>query len=166
MSARDLASRLLALRVVTDWIKSEDRELRAAAAADLVVGERVTGLADPADKESVLGFVQLTKARESWSVTDRDALLDWVAEHAPGELVTVPARDDVRASFVTVLLDSAKKHGGWLDPATGELVPLDGVVECRTGEPVLTVKPTAEADGLVRDALAARRLQITPGGGA
>ncbi|MGY1773539.1 hypothetical protein [Blastococcus sp. SYSU D00813] len=163
MTARDLASRLLALRVVKDWIAAEERDLRAAAAGDLVVGERVTGLADPDDKQSVLGFVQLTKARQSWGIADPDALIEWVAEHAPSELVTVPAREDVRASFVAALVDSVKKHGGWLHPDTGELIPVDGV-ECRTGEPVLTVKPTAEADGLVREAIAARRLQLTPGG--
>jgi hypothetical protein len=39
---------------------------------------------------------------------------------------------------------------------------VDGV-EVTTGAPILTVKATAEADGLVADALASRRLELGPG---
>jgi hypothetical protein len=158
VSAHDRATRLLALRVLKDWIAVEDRKLRDEMCAELVVGERYSGLLDPADKETLLGFVQLTKARESATVTDSDALLAWVEAHCPGEVVTTRS---VRPAFVTALLASVKADGGWIDPGTSELLEVDGIA-VRTGSPTLTVKPTAEADGLVSEALAARRLRLMP----
>lgn len=160
MTSRERATRLLAIRVMKDWIADEERKLREDMAAGLMVGERVPGALDPADPETLLGFVQLTKGRESVSVTDREAFTEWVAEHCPGEIVTVPAREDVRGSFISAVTDAVKKHGGWIT-ADGELVPVDGV-EATHGAPVLTVKTTAEADGLIAAALAARRLQLLP----
>lgn len=165
LTSRDRATRLLALRVAKDWIAAEERQLRDDTAAELTVGERVPGLLDPANKDTLLGFVQLTKGRESVAVTDKDAFMEWVAEHAPGEIVTVPAREDVRASFVAAITAAVKRDGGWPDPTTGEIVTVDGV-ESVVGAPTLMVKPTAEADALVADALASRRLQLTPGGAA
>lgn len=159
LTAHDRATRLLALRVLKDWIALEDRKLRDEMCAELVVGERYSGLLDPADKETLLGFVQLTKARESATVTDQAALLAWVEEHCPGEVVTTKA---VRPAFVTALLASVKADGGWIDADTSELLEVAGV-EVRVGSPTLTVKPTAEADGLVADALAARSLRLMPG---
>lgn len=165
MTKEERATRLLAIRVLKDWIATEERQLRDDTAASLMVGERVPGALDPRDQETLLGFVQLTKARETVSVTDREAFTEWVAEHAPGELVEIPAREDVRSSFVAAVTAAVKKDGGWIDPATGELLIVDGV-ETTVGQPTLTVKPTAEADALVADAIASRRLQLTPGGAA
>jgi hypothetical protein len=161
MSARDVATRLLAVNVVKSWLAKEERELRDDLASGLMVGERVPGALDPADAETLLGFVQLTKARESVSVTDKEAFMEWVAEHAPEEIVTIPAKEDVRTSFVTAVTTAVKRDGGWVTP-DGELIPVDGV-EVTTGAPILTVKATAEADGLVADALASRRLELGPG---
>jgi hypothetical protein len=158
LTAHERTARLLALRVLKDWIAVEDRRLRDEMCAELVVGERYSGLLDPADKESLLGFVQLTKARESWSVTDPDALLEWVEQVAPTEVVTTR---QVRPAFIAAVLADCKSHGAWISP-DGELLAPDGV-EVRTGSPTLMVKPTAEADYLVADALAARRLELGPG---
>lgn len=158
LTAHDRATRLLALRVLRDWIAAEDRRLRDEMCAELVVGERYSGLLDPADRESLLGFVQLTKARESAMVVDSDALLAWVEAHCPGEVVTTRS---VRPAFVQTLLGSVKADGGWADPESGELLEVDGIA-VRTGSPTLTVKPTAEADALVSEALAARRLRLMP----
>lgn len=157
LTQRERATRLLALRVLSDWIKAEDRKLRDESVAELVVGERVSGLLDPADEKTLLGFVQLTKARETAAVVDGDALLAWVEAHAPTEVVTTRS---VRPAFVQALLAAVKADGGFVT-GDGELLEVDGV-EVRCGSPTLTVKPTAEADGLVRDALADRRLQLGP----
>lgn len=158
LTAHDRATRLLALRVLKDWIAVEDRRLREEMCAELVVGERYSGLLDPADRESLLGFVQLTKARESAVVVDQAALLAWVEKHCPGEVVTTRS---VRPAFVQALLGSVKADGGWIDPETSELLEVDGVA-VRTGSPTLTVKPTAEADQLVADAVASRSLRLMP----
>jgi hypothetical protein len=164
LSDREIATRLLALKVAADWIRAEDRRLREQAGASLMVGERVSGALDPTDKDTLLGFVQLTKPRESVSVTDKEAFTEWVAAVAPSELVEIPARTDVRSSFVQAVLAEVKAHGGWISPE-GELLAPDGV-EVVTGQPIITVKATAEADSLVAEALRTRRLELTPGGGA
>lgn len=158
MTAKDRASRLLALRVLADWIKAEDRRLRDETVAELVVGERVPGLVDDTDPETLLGFVQLAKGREAATVTDSAALLAWVRGHYPGEIVTTPS---VRPAFVTALLAAVKRDGGWTDGATGELLEVDGIT-VTTSSPTLTVKPTAEADALVADAIATRRIPLGP----
>lgn len=152
MTAREQAARLVTLRVVKDWVAAEERDLRTAVAGTLVVGERVPALLGP---ESLLGFVQKVKGREAWTVTDSEALLDWTKRHAATEVVVTQS---VRPSFVTAVLNECKTHGGWISP-DGELLVPDGV-ELRTAEPTITVKPTAEADGLIREALASRRIAL------
>lgn len=157
MSGREQAARLLALRVVKDWVAVEERALRDSVTDALVVGERVPGVLDPADPDSLLGFVQKIKGRESWTVTDAEGFLAWVERTAPTEVVTVKK---VRESFITSVLAECKSHGGWISP-DGELLAPDGV-EARVGDPTITVKPTAEADGLIRQALASRLLELGP----
>lgn len=56
--------------------------------------------------------------RQSASVTDPGALLDWVTAHHPDETETV-----IRGSYLEKLLDTAKAEGRAIDPLTGELVP-------------------------------------------
>lgn len=159
LTAHEQATRLLAIRVVKDWIAAEEKTLREATAAGLMVGERVPGALDPGDPDTLLGFVQLTKAREAVSVVDPAALLAWVETHCPSEVVTTR---QVRPAFLVALLASVKADGGWIDPSTSELLEVDGV-EVRTGSPVLTVKPAVEADALVAEAFRSRRLELAPG---
>ncbi len=157
---REIATRLLAIKTVKDWLAKEERDLRDGLAAGLMVGERVPGALDPTDPDTLLGFVQLTKARESVHVADKDAFMEWVAEHAPSEIITVPAKEDVRTSFVAAVTAAVKDHGGWVT-TDGEFLVVDGV-ESTVGSPILTVKATAEADALVSAALASRRLELGP----
>jgi hypothetical protein len=158
LSAHEKATRLLALRVLKDWIAAEDRRLREELAAEVRVGERYAGALPGAAAADVLGFVQMVKGREAASVVDQAALLAWVEEWAPGEVVTTRA---VRPAFVTALLAAVKGDGGWVDPLTSEVVDVDGI-EIKTSAPTLNVKPTAEADQLVRDAIRDRRLELGP----
>lgn len=152
------ARRLAVLAVISDWVKKEDQRLRGEMAAELVPGDRQSALLDPANKDTLLGFVTLVKGRQSWRVTDESALLDWVKRNAPTEVVTVQS---VRPSFVTALINECKTHGGWISPE-GELMHPDGL-ETSIGTPYIQVKATAEADGLVADALRGGRLQLMPG---
>lgn len=158
LSSRDLAVQLLAIKVTQERLTKLDRQLREQSAAGLMVGERVSGALDPADAATLLGFVQLTKGRESVTVTDTDAVLAWAEEHAPAEVVTTRR---VRPSFLTALTAAVKRDGGWVHPGTSEVLEVPGIA-ATVGAPVLTVKPTAEADALVAQALADRRLQLTP----
>jgi hypothetical protein len=56
--------------------------------------------------------------KRSASVTNPLALLDWVIENHPGEIV-----EAIRDSYLAKLLDTAKTEGRAIDPATGEVVP-------------------------------------------
>jgi hypothetical protein len=156
-AARDAATRLLALKVAADWIAAETKRLRESLSAELMVGERVPGALDHDDKDTLLGFVQLTKGRQTVSITDPDAFLAWVEAVAPTEVITTRA---VRSSFAAAVLADVRSLGGWVSP-DGELLMPDGLVE-RMGEPVLTTKVRAEADALVREAIASRRLELGP----
>ena len=144
MSRRDTATNLLVSKVVRDRLAAADKAYREQARDDFdVPGVREIGLVG----DEQIGSVQLVKGRESWVVTDPDALLAWVKANRPEEVVTV---EQVRPSYVGALLMQAKKDGA---PVTsdGELVP---GIEQRTGEPSLTVKPSEDAAQTIAQALA------------
>lgn len=162
MSARDAATRLLAIGVVKARIAEEEKRLRAELAGELVTGERVPGVIDPGDAEgTALGFVTKKKGSSTARVTDPAALLAWAKEHVPTEVQTTEA---VRGGFLPVLLDAVKAHGGWPD-ANGEVQEVAGV-EVRETAPGLMVKANDAADRLVAEALAGQRLALLPGEGA
>lgn len=155
----DRATRLLAIAVLEARIAKEKAALRRDLTDQLVTGAREAGVLDPDDPEgSAIGFVTKRKGSTSARVTDAAALLAWADEHTPGEVVTTRA---VRPAFVTRLLDAVKADGGWVDPATSELIEIDGV-EVNTGPPTLQVKANDEADRLVAEALAGHRLALLP----
>lgn len=154
LSQREIAQRLLALRVVMDRIKAEDARLRKIAKEQMRSGDRVTGYLD--ESADPLGFVTLSKPVETPTIVDERAFTEWVKALAPTEIVT-----SVRESFTKVLLEEVKSHGGWISP-DGELLAVEGV-EVVKSSPRLSVLPTAEADQLIADALSAGRLQLMPG---
>lgn len=161
MSDRLAATRLIAARVLRDLLAEQDSQLRQDMQAGMVVGDRATAVVYENDEPVVVGHVQLTKGTSTTTaaVTDAEALLAWVKEHAPTEVQTVEL---VRPSFQKTLLDQVKSVGGWLDPATGELLDVEGVtVTPATPRPTLTVKPTDDAADVVRRAWADGRLSLT-----
>lgn len=146
--ARDRASQLLVLAALKKQIAELDGDLRASLAADLEVGDNLSGrLPDGA----AIGRVGLSKASESWKVTDADALHKWVAARFPDELESRPT---VRNSFIGALLAACKADGGWVDPFTAEVVCPPGI-ELSVGRPTLTVVPAKDAGELIAAALAA-----------
>lgn len=154
MSRRDTATNLLVSKVVRDGLAKADKAYREQARADFdVPGVRDIGVIGSGDNAQQIGSVQLVKGRESWTVTDPDALLAWVKANRPEEVVTV---EQVRPSYIGALLMQAKKDGA---PVTsdGELVP---GIEQRTGEPSLNVKPSEDAAQTIAQALADGRLTL------
>ena len=145
MGTRETAPRLLVARVVKDRLTAADRDLREQARTDFdVPGVRDIGVIG----DEQIGSVQLTKAREAWTVTDPAALLAWVKANAADEVVTV---EQVRSSYVQALLARAKADGVAVDAFTGEQIP---GIDCRTSEPTLTVKPSADAQQVIAQAFA------------
>lgn len=160
LSRAEKATRLLAIAVVKARIAEEERRLRTELIAELVTGAREAGVIDPANAEATaLGFVTKKKPAESARVVDPAKVLAWVEAHVPSEVVTTRA---VRPAFLPVLLDAVKKDGGWVDPSTSELLDVPGV-EVVLGSPSLMVKASEDADRLVAEALAGRRLELLGG---
>jgi len=93
-----------------------------------------------------IGSVKRSKAKRSPVVTDEAALLAWVRENRPEELV-----ESVRPAFVDYLKAQARKHGEAVYEATGEIVP---GVEMRVGAPSYLPQPDPAMVPLVRAKLA------------
>ncbi len=147
VSQRELAKALLIHKVLGERMKSA----RATSAEALLAG------AEPGDRSAVklpdgelLGAVTVANGRRSPRVVDQEKLTAWVAEHCPTE-VEVVYETRIRQAFQTVLLAAVVDHGGWLDPATGEVQDVPGV-EVNAGDPYLVVKPVTGADQLVERA--------------
>lgn len=160
MSDRIAATRLISARILKDVLSEADSQLRQDMQAGMVVGDRATAVVYENDEPVVVGHVQLTKGTSSTTaaVTDTDALLAWVKAHCPGEVQTVEL---VRPAFQKALLDHAKA-GGWPDPQTGELLPVEGVtVTPASPRPTLTVKPAEGAADVVRRAWQSGALSLT-----
>jgi hypothetical protein len=153
-----LTTQLLTIAVLEARVAAAKADLRAALAGVLRPGESVVGCLDPDDDDPAehgtsLGRVLKKRGAKRWAVTDTDALLAWVREHAPTEVVVT---EKVRDSFTTKLLAACKADGG-LVQATGELLVPDGI-EYREAAPTLQVSLSAEAEALVADAVQAGRL--------
>ena len=151
MSRRDTATNLLISRVVRDRLAAADKAYREQAREDFdVPGVRDIGVIG----DEQVGSVQLTKPRESWTVTDPAALLAWVKANAVDEVVTT---ETVRPSYVQALLARAKEDGIAVDRVSGEPIP---GIERRTSEPTLTVKPSEDAAQVIAQAFADGRLSF------
>lgn len=156
---RTLALRLIALRVLKDTVGEADATVRQQTQAGMLVGDRVTA----ALGAEVIGHVQLTKGRGgsvSAVVEDEAALLAWVTEHHPDEVVTTRS---VRRSFLTHLLDTVRAEGVYVDKRSGEAMDLPGVSLSSSADspPTLAVKPTAGAAEAVRQAWRDGTLTLT-----
>jgi hypothetical protein len=145
VSRRDTATSLIVSRVIRDRLQAADKAFRERAREDFdVPGVRDIGVIG----DEQIGSVSLTKGRESWTVTDPEALLEWVKANFPQEVVTTEA---VRSSYVQALLARAKADGVAVDAFTGEQIP---GIEQKVSEPTLTVKPSEDAAQVIAQALA------------
>lgn len=157
---------LVSVRVLRDMLTEADKTLRAAIEADSVPGERIAAAFRDGTEWVPVGAVTAKKRDEGGkpkaTVTDPAALLAWVAAHCPSEVQTIPASEQVRASFVKVLLPLVES-GGWPDPATGELLAPDGITTAPSapsgGGLMLTL--VDDAAELVRTAWEAGLLTVT-----
>lgn len=121
---------------------------------------------DSGDRKAVrlgdgqLGHVVKANGSSRAKVTNEEALIKWVAEHHPDEIVQA-----VRPSYVNKLLDDAKHYGQAVDVTTGELVP---GVDVRVGNPYVTVRLAEDAGEIIAAhwEKALRHVPELPGGGA
>lgn len=140
---RELAGRQVVAKVLADEVKALTEQTRAVLEHRL--GPRESTTAHLPDG-TVIGQVSRTRASVSAKVVDEAALLAWVVEHRPDEVV-----QSVRSSYVKVLQAQARSHGRPFDVETGEVIPGIEMVE---GSSSYTVKADPQARALVLPALA------------
>ena len=136
----------VALRVLGDRVKARSDDVKAQLAASLDPGDRKVAALDDATK---VGVVSFANGRTSARVTDERALLRWVRDNRPDEIV-----DMIRGSFLSWLLEDARKRGAAVD-ANGEVIP---GVTVTASEPYVSVKPLPEGIPALVDAIRAGQL--------
>lgn len=149
-SAREITTRLIAISCLKKQLTEVENAMRLHLREQLLPGDRQQGAIMPLSPDAApgkVGYALLTEGSQSWRVTDPDALLAWAKEATPGE---VAVREEVRPAFVAALLAACKADGGWHD-GNGEVVDVPGI-ECKTGDPVLQVRPNADAHRLITEA--------------
>lgn len=87
-------------------------------------------------------------------VQDPDALLAWCRKHLPMAIETV---EQVRPDTVKRLTEQVKTHGGWVNPETGDLVPVDGI---GASDPAPRVNLDKNAEQVIADAWRAGEIDL------
>lgn len=160
MTDRKEVVRLLLLqKQILKELSAIHNELRAEAAALFQdPGEREVGMLS----DHRIGTVSLEAGRETWTVTDEEAFLQWNAEHYPQHL-----QKTVGWVWRDWVLLSCKNAGGLVDEVTGEVTVPAGV-QRRVSAPTLVERPDKHAGFVIREFLggaAAEKLGIGDGSG-
>lgn len=138
----DIARRLIGEKAILDEAKVLHDQTREAAVSVLGPGDR--------KDLGELGMVYVTKPKGAWKIVDRDALIEWLSEHAPQHLSTRTVVE-VSPLILRVMED------GQLPDEDGVLHRVPGV-ELVVGHPTLTVKPGEQARAAAR-AIVAKELE-------
>lgn len=146
MSTRDdrlLAGKAIFAKVVAQDVKAVVDDTRDLLEPLLAPDE---GIAAELPDGTRIGTVKRSKVRKAAAVTDERALLAWVRENRPDELI-----ESVNPAFVDWLKGQAKKHGFAVVPSTGEVVP---GVEMVDGAPSYLPQPDPDMVPLIQAKLA------------
>lgn len=116
------------------WLRDRIKDWEAEAKAELsmVAGERKAAIVNG----TRIGYLTLANGKRSTEV-DEHALVEWVKEHAPGEIV-----EAVRPSYRSKLVAGAIQKGALID---SDGVVSDAITVSR-GEPYPTTQLGDEAD--------------------
>ncbi|KLO25923.1 hypothetical protein ABW16_21410 [Mycolicibacter heraklionensis] len=107
------------------------------------ISARINGVA--------VGKATMTAGRQKLTVTDSQALVDWVRRNHPTEIV-----ESVNPAYMKALEATAKSLGAVIDDQ-GEVVP---GVEVTVGEPFVSVRKDKDANGLVAELLTSGRVSL------
>lgn len=143
------AGRAVFVKWLSDEVRAVTAIAREALEPNMEAGERLR--AELPDGTPI-GTVTIGKAAETASVTDARALLAWVKEHRPTEIV-----ESVNLAYVDQLRREAKVHGHAFDKETGEIIP---GIEVVTGS--TSYRPTVDATSI--PVLRARLAEVIAGG--
>lgn len=118
MNLRSITLQAAVLKVLADEIDNRLAAAKEAGKAAFAEAGATAAVPELGDGTKVATATLAGGDSKSASVTNDAALLAWVAEHHPEEIVSA-----IRDNYKKKLLDAAKKAGRGVDPATGELVP-------------------------------------------
>lgn len=152
---RVTAGRAIVAKVAAEQLDRIAGHLRAELESLLLPNEKVTAQLPDG---TVVGDVARTKVSTRGVVTDEKALLTWVQEHAPEEIVR-----SVRPAYLRRLTDSAKRHGVAVLP-DGTVVPgIEGVPGSAAFRTTPTEEGRAQIEALLRtEGLTFRDLALEP----
>lgn len=139
---------LVAAALVKREVGQADGERRRALVSDLVEdltstmvpGDRTTvRVRDATGKPVAIGTVRVDDGPVTVTVTNPRAYLDWVKATAESEI-----EETVREAYTKRVAEMVKRHGGVMDPNTGEVAEVPGMTRTQ-GQPKVVVTPTAGA---------------------
>jgi hypothetical protein len=144
-----LAGKQVFVKVIQADVKAVFDKTREALEPRIEADESVAALLPDGTR---IGSVKRSKAKRTPVVTDEAAVLAWVRENRPEEIV-----ESVRPAFLDYLKGQARKHGEAVYEATGEIVP---GVEMRVGAPSYLPQP----DPAMVPAIRAKFAELIGGG--
>lgn len=130
------AVELVASNVLTGHLREHAAKLKDELAAELPVGVRWPAVLGSGVH---VGTVTFKQGNTTAGVVDERALLAWVRENRPDEII-----EQVRPSYLAAVLDQAKRRGAAVT-GDGEVIP---GIAVRQGDPYLSVLPTKEPAAL------------------
>lgn len=143
---RSAAARALVWQIVEQAAKARKDEAKAQLST-LEPGDSIAARLNG----QPLGKATLTAGRARLVVTDEAALLSWLKQQHPTEVVESP-----NPAYLKALEARAKEVGGVIDNA-GEVVP---GVELQAGEPYVSVRKDKDAPLLVAQMLSSGQIAL------
>jgi len=137
---RTLAAAAVAVKVIGEYVDLVSGALRDHLEQRVRPRETVTAVLPNGDE---VGQVGRSRPAQRVVVNDEAALLAWVQEHRPDEVITTST---IRTSFLTYLKRQATQLGHAVDESTGEIIPGIEVVE---GTSSYRVTPSTEGRAAV-----------------
>lgn len=145
---RDAAMRAAIWQTIEAKAK-EQKDIARADLAAIPVGETIAG----SWNGELLAKASMAKGKAKMVTTNEAALLQWVQEHHPTELVVT-----VNPAFLKSLEAKAKTHGlGVVIDSQGEVIP---GLEIVTGSPSVSVRREANSDAIVAELLGSGRISL------
>lgn len=143
---RDAAARAVVFQVLEQAAK-QHKDAAKAELAQLTPGDTLAAQWDG----ELLGKATMTTGRTKLVVTDEAALLKWLYETHPSEIVSSP-----NPAYLRQLEERARSLGHAVD-SCGELVP---GVELVQGDPYVSVRKQPDAPFLVAQLLSSGRIGL------
>lgn len=138
MDPRDIAHQVTVLAELANRVQAALLDARARLNTAMVTGDRLT----VTHGDVTLASVTKAKGRTTVRISDPAALLAWMAEHHPEEVVT---RQEIRPATVGRILADTKAAG---QPCFGGTLDVPGLT-VTTGEPTVSLRPTDDAPAAI-----------------